>query len=135
MKNFVILFIIIFTFINTSFSQIYFGNDAENLFQGSQIVKIKEGNSLPEYIKFRTGSEIIFNKFESWLFKSFNFSDEIEIQYLNTEIDNLGFTHYRCKLKFNNIPIRNSMFIIHVKNNKVYVNYYRKIVNNVNKVI
>ncbi len=120
MKKIVIIFLLIFTFINISFSQIYYGNDAENLFQGSQIVKIKEGNSLPEYIKFRAGSEIIFNKFESWLFKSFNFSDEIEIQYLNTEIDNLGFTHYRCKLKFNNIPIRNSMFIIHVKNNKVY---------------
>ncbi|MCF8297400.1 MAG: M4 family metallopeptidase [Saprospiraceae bacterium] len=120
--------LVVFTF--TSFSQIYYGNDANNLFQGSEVVKIKEGNSLPEYIKFRAGSEIIFNKFEAWLSKSFNFSDEIGIQFINIETDIYNHTHYRCKLTFNNIPLHNSMFIIHVKDNKVYAingNFYSNI--------
>ena len=118
MNKLFITLLLLITFTFTSFSQIYYGQDANNRYQGSEIVKMKEGNQLPEYIKFRTGSEIDFNTFESWLFKSLKFSDEIGIQYLSTESGNLGQIHYRCKLTFNNIPIHNSMFIINVKNNK-----------------
>ncbi|MFC2111046.1 M4 family metallopeptidase [Bacteroidota bacterium] len=110
--------LVLFAF--SAFSQVYYGSEAEIRYHGSEIVKIKEGNSLPEYIKFRNGQEIVFNKFESWLSKSFQFSDEIGIQYLSNESDNFGQTHYRCKLTFNNMPIHNSMFLIHVKKNKVY---------------
>ena len=130
MKKIFLTLSLLTLFAFTSFSQVYYGNDANNLYKGSEVIKIKEGNSLPEYIKFRNGSEIVFNKFESWLIKSFKFSNEIGIQYLSSENDNSGQTHYRCKLTLNNIPIHSSMFIIHVKNNKVYAlngNFYSNI--------
>ena len=100
LRIFVFLFIFLVTH-NISNAQIYYGADANDIIHGAKIVKTNTNEQIPEYIKFKNGSEIPFESFQEWLKKKFKIDDNLTLQLIKTETDQLGFTHYRFKQYFN----------------------------------
>jgi len=101
------------------FNRVFYGWEAQNIVPGSELVKMRNYTSIPEYIKFRNGYEIEFELLESWINQSFRLEDNFGLKLLRTEIDQLGFTHYRYQQTYNSIPIEGAIYIAHVKNGVV----------------
>jgi len=95
------------------------GNEAQRLIPGAQQIRISENTSVPEYIKFREGSEIPFNTFERWTNSHFTLPSASGFKLINTSADKLGYIHYRYRQTVNGIPVEGTMYIVHVKNNLI----------------
>lgn len=76
-------------------------------------------SSNPTYIKFDKGKEPLFQNFKEWLQTMFNTGQDFDIKMINQESDELNFNHYRFVQTYQNIPIREAVFIVHVKDGKV----------------
>lgn len=100
---------------NSATHELY-GKKADEKIPGSEVVRYKDFTTIPNYVKFKSGSELPFNKLENWLATFYNSDVKFGLQLLSSETDRLGFTHFRYQQTINNIPVKLSMFIVHVKN-------------------
>src|SRR5262245_12001552 len=92
------------------------GPDANKLVPGAFQINIKEGNQVPSFIRFETGKEPAFQSAEEWTKNTFKFDPNYNLELINVDRDELGFTHYRFRQTFLNRAIDGTMWIIHVKN-------------------
>ena len=95
------------------------GNDAEKIIPGSELIQMSEKSKIPSLIRFRNGSEKDFTVFDSWLHETFKISGNIGLKLISTEHDKIGMLHYRYQETINGIPVEGTMYIVHVKNNKI----------------
>lgn len=73
----------------------------------------------PSFVEFQTPT----NNFESYpriLSKLINYPSNVEYKIFNTLKDDLGQTHYRIQMYFNQLPVVLSNGIIHTQNNKIF---------------
>ena len=103
---------------NSSTIELY-GKKANDKINGTEILRYKEFSSIPNYIKFKEGNELPFNKLESYLNSLSNSDTKFGLNLLSEEKDLLGFVHYRFQQTINNIPIKLGMYIVHTKNGKI----------------
>lgn len=101
--------------VNSATHELY-GKKADEKIPGSEVVRYKDFTSIPNYVKFKSGFELPFNKLENWLATFYNSDVKFGLQLLSSETDRLGFTHFRYQQTINKIPVKLSMFIVHVKN-------------------
>ncbi|HKR05461.1 MAG TPA: PKD domain-containing protein [Bacteroidia bacterium] len=113
-----ILFAFLSVWMNASAREIT-GTEAQRLITGAQQIRVTENSSVPEYIKFRAGSEISFNLFEKWAHSHFTLPSSSGFKLLNKSTDKLGYTHYRYQQTINGIPVEGTMYLVHAKNNLV----------------
>jgi Zn-dependent metalloprotease len=95
---------------------VLYGKRANDVVSGSEVVRFKDFSSIPNYVKFKKGQEMPFNKLNSWLNSLYSLDYSYGLELINVESDNLGFTHYRYRQTINNVPVRLSMFIVHAQN-------------------
>ena len=113
-----ILFAFLSVWMNASAREIT-GTEAQRLITGAQQIRVTENSSVPEYIKFRAGTEISFNAFEKWAHSHFTLPSSSGFKLLNKSTDKLGYTHYRYQQTINGIPVEGTMYLVHAKNNLV----------------
>lgn len=104
--------------VNSETIELY-GKKANDKIQGAEVLRYKDFSSIPNYIKFKEGSELPINKLETYLNSLSNSDVKFGLTQLSVENDQLGFTHYRYLQTINNIPVKLGMFIVHVKNGKI----------------
>lgn len=96
------------------------GNEAEKMIPGAESIITTKVSKIPTFVKFRSGSELDFNNFNSWLSTTFNLPINYGLLLLNIENDKqLNMLHYRYRQTINGLPLDRTMMIVHTKNNKV----------------
>ena len=115
----VLLSILVFSAI-TSFAEntptILKGEEALNKVSNSEIVRMKEFSSIPNYIKFKKGNELPFEELESWLQHYVKSDEKVGLKLIKEEKDQLGYSHYRFQQTINGVPVKFGIYIAHVKN-------------------
>lgn len=115
----------LFTFTSHAFpeSKYYgtelWGTQANAKIAGAEHIWLKEDNTAPAFIKFQEGKGPALEDFFQWAKKVLNLADGSGFKIISEEKDEIGFTHIRCQMTMNNLPIQNADFILHVKAGKV----------------
>lgn len=112
------LVILVFAF-NDSFGTIFKGREADRLIPGTEEISTGEATSIPAYLRFRENAQIEFNFFEKWVRSTFKLDSKYGFILLSKDMDQIGFTHYRYQQTFKQIPLEGTMYLVHVKNNKI----------------
>ena len=102
-----------------SATQEFYGKKADEKINGAEVLRYKDFTTIPNYVKFKSGFELPFDKLENWLAKQYNSDLQFGLILLNADKDQLGYTHYRYQQTINNVPVKLSMFIVHVKNDLI----------------
>jgi Zn-dependent metalloprotease/N-acetylneuraminic acid mutarotase/subtilisin-like proprotein convertase family protein len=92
-----------------------YGQDAERIVNDAEQVNLKDDSSLPSYVKFKEGEEPIFEKSGKLLSELFHLNTLFDLELINSDKDNLGYTHFRYRQTFSGIPVSGTMWIVHVK--------------------
>ncbi len=95
------------------------GKEAAAEVSRAELIRYKEGYSLPNYVKFNKGQEISFGEFFSWFKRQFPFSENTEFRLKNIETDPLGYQHFRYLQYLDGYEMKFTMLLVHVKNGKV----------------
>ncbi|MEO8146777.1 MAG: PKD domain-containing protein [Bacteroidia bacterium] len=104
---------------STAFGAELTGIAAHHMVPGAEKIKTGTSSNIPEYIKFRAGSEPAYNQFATFMKLNFRMPEDNGFKLLSTETDRLGFSHYRYQQTVNGIPVEGTMYIVHVKNNNI----------------
>jgi Zn-dependent metalloprotease len=112
------------------FAQVYEGRNAEKFVKGSQMVRFSNNSENPTYIRWNEAAQPNFYDLQTWLAATFNLNSSAGIILLNKETDRIGFEHFRYQQTFHNVPIREAIFLVHVKQGKI-VSYNGTIFSNV----
>lgn len=120
MKKIITIVLALFTVISVYSETIeLYGKKANDKINGTEILRYKEFSLIPNFIKFKEGNELPFNKLESYLNSLSNADTKFGLNLLSEEKDLLGFVHYRFQQTINNIPVKLGMYIVHTKNGKI----------------
>lgn len=119
LKKIPILFTILFTTLSSYSQEVLTGTRANAIAPGSEMVRMSRFSGIPDFIRFRSGSEITQQQVVPFLQQHFQMNPEMAFTLLNSTPDKNGFTHYRYQQTFNGIPLQGTMYLVHVKNGKV----------------
>ncbi len=95
------------------------GNKAAEKVPNSEIVRLKDFTSIPNYVKFSKGKEIPLVKLESWLKGFYQTDAQFGLTLIGEDEDQIGYKHYRYQQTVNGVPVKFGMYIAHVKNGLV----------------
>jgi Zn-dependent metalloprotease len=95
------------------------GAEANAIVKGSEAVILSPYSQVPDYVRFGAGNTVAVATVESWITAHFNMPAGSALKLLSVEQDNLGMVHYRYQQTINNIPVHNTMYIVHTKNGNV----------------
>lgn len=70
-----------------------------------------------QFLKLSEGEQVPFNPGKAR--QIFGFNATTDLVLMGKETDGAGFTHYRYYQTYNNIPVENTMFLVHIKVNKL----------------
>ncbi|MEI6854246.1 MAG: hypothetical protein WCL06_15465, partial [Bacteroidota bacterium] len=101
------------------FAQVYEGRNAEKFVKGSQMVRFSNNFENPTYIRLNEAAQPNFYDLQTWLTSTFNLVSGSGIVLLNKETDQIGFEHFRYQQTYNNVPIREAIFLVHVNQGKI----------------
>jgi len=110
----IVLFIISLSLVLYVTSQVT-GSEAERIVPGSETVTPGKYSNVPDYVRFKTGREVVYTEFEGWLKKQFNLPKGSGLKLISKDADNLGFVHYRLQQTVNGLPVEGTMYIVHTK--------------------
>ncbi|TND07528.1 MAG: peptidase M4, thermolysin [Bacteroidetes bacterium] len=99
--------------------QSFTGSEANRICPGSETVLINKQSQVPSFIAFAKGAGPSAMNVFSKLRGPLKMQPADEWQHFKTTKDNLGFTHYRYRQFYNNIPVKGGEYIIHEKNGAV----------------
>lgn len=107
------------------------GTEAEAIWPGAEHIWLKQANTVPSFIQFRTGAEPDEETFFFILRKAYKLPASYNFNLLAAEPDEQGWLHKRYQLSVNGIPVHNGIFLLHLYNNKVrkYNGYLFKSIN------
>ena len=100
-------------------SQNFYGAQATQVVNGAKQICTSDYSSIPDLIIFEESKQPDFGSPELWLRLTFGMDKEYGLKTLSVEPDQIGFTHYRYQQTLNGHPVDGSMWLMHVKNNKV----------------
>ncbi|NLA23480.1 MAG: hypothetical protein GX879_00785, partial [Bacteroidales bacterium] len=102
-----------------SISFLSFGQQSNSTkLSGIKLEKEQDFSNIPAYVSFFEDHFIDASKMEQII--SYLSKDKlIGIIHLDSADDKLNMTHHRYQQSYNNIPIENTQYIFHTKNNKI----------------
>ena len=118
-----ITFIISFFLLFTSYiseAQILTGNKASDLIPGAEMIRYSNNPNTPDYVKLLPGHEESLEKMGSWIKSVFKTGDTHTFVLIGDETDASGDRHLRYQQCFMGIPIREAIFILHTRDEKIY---------------
>ena len=95
------------------------GHEAQQKIKGAEKIIIGTKNEIPEFIQFRAEAQLPFSSFENWAHNALKLSSDYGFQLLNAEKDLLGMTHYRYRQTYKGLELEGTMFLVHVKNDRM----------------
>ncbi len=121
------LFALLFTLLSYSvfaqdsgkFGVEYFGTEASSKIPGAKHIWLKNNNPIPAFIEFYQGAEPDEEGFLLWSRKVFGWKNNISFIVTGREKDQIGFTHIRCQMARNGIPVKDGNFILHSQNGRI----------------
>ncbi len=119
MKKIALLLFVSVLLSSQLFSATYYGKEANDIIQGTEVLRFKDFSDIPSFIKFKKGSEIQYADIINWMKRFYKSDNNFDFKLINRETDRLGIEHYRYQQTYNNIPVELTMYIFHVKNGKV----------------
>lgn len=119
MKQISTLLFILFIAVSSDAQDILTGTRANALAPGSETVRMSRYSTIPDFVRFRSGSEITQQQVLPYLQQHFQMNTAMAFKLLNSTPDKTGFTHYRYQQTFNGIPLQSTMYLVHVRNGKV----------------
>jgi len=119
MRKFTSFFVVLACLTTVAFAREITGKEAQNLIKGAE--KIVSGNrsDIPESVHFRKEAQPEFVNFSTWAQGAFKLTDDYDFILLNADKDALGYTHYRFRETYKGFPVKSTMYIVHVLNNKI----------------
>jgi len=107
-------------FVNQAFSQKeYYGNEANKILNGCDIVRTHSYSEIPSYMRFRPEYQLPVDKLNDLLYQKLMISPLLSYAKVSEIIDNRDELHVRYVQTYQNMPIRDAVFIVHIKNNKI----------------
>ena len=91
-----------------------------SIFSEALEIKHKEGNSFPSFVDFGKNSGINQSSFFNYLRNELGLTEEFDFAIINSNADDLGYTHTRYRLTINSIEVAYSNLSVHVKNGMVH---------------
>ena len=85
----------------------------------AQNMKIHRVLQTPGFIEYATPTTT-FESYNSVLTKLGKYPSNVKFNVYNTLKDDLGQTHYRVQMYFDNVPVTLSTGIVHVKDNFIF---------------
>lgn len=131
MKKYLLLLVVAFSFCGISAQKIYEGANANNIIQGTTLLRYVEGRTFPDYIRLESTSSISYDKGLEWLIRSTGLSTENQFELIDIENDQLGMAHLKFQHIYQGIPVQHSVYKIHSKNGKI-VSFNGALYNNIN---
>ncbi|MBL7800470.1 MAG: M4 family metallopeptidase [Chitinophagales bacterium] len=95
------------------------GAEASAKIPGAKHIWIKNNNPIPAFIEFYQGAEPDEEGFLVWGRKAFGWKSDINYIITSREEDQIGFSHIRCQITSNGIPIKDGNFILHSQNGRI----------------
>lgn len=111
----------LFAVANVSFAQeerVLSGYEASQLVKGASKIRYESSSIVPTYLRFEQ-PYLDVNQASDYLRNTFGLSADFGLSEINVTPDKLGYTHYRMRQTHKGIPIEGSMYMIHVKDNKI----------------
>ncbi len=96
------------------------GVKADNQIKGTEMIRINDQTGVPNYIKFRQGSEVSYDMLSSFITDIIKPTSEFSFKLINTEEDNIGNVNYRYYQTYQTHTIQGGMFIVHVRNGMIF---------------
>ncbi len=100
-------------------SQNFYGAQAAQIVSGAQQIVSSDYSTIPDMIIFEESKQPGFGDPELWIRLTFGMDKDYGLKMLSVEPDLIGFTHYRYQQTLNGHPMDGTMWLVHVKNNKV----------------
>ncbi|HOY31349.1 MAG TPA: M4 family metallopeptidase [Bacteroidales bacterium] len=119
MKKILLLFSVILISVSV-FAQTYTGSSARAIVPGAEMVVKDTQLDIPTFIRFAKVSEPEFKDPQLWLEDHFKIGSDLNLKLIHSEKDDLGFTHYRYQQTYKGYPIHSNVFIVHVRNNRIF---------------
>ena len=110
-----------------------YGGEAEKIFYGAEHIWLKQANIVPTFIQFREDKAMSETDFLFHLRKQFKLPTNYTFRQIGEEKDQINYTHKRFQLLVNNIPVKNGIFILHIRGGKV-IKYNGYLFNQVSSV-
>jgi Zn-dependent metalloprotease len=99
----------------SSKQQVFSGLQANEIFEGSKVVRYSDKSKAPTYIGFGERSSIKSNDAIATLRKALNMSMDEDLVIYRSENDQLGYTHKRYQQYYKNIKVEMGEYLTHEK--------------------
>lgn len=96
------------------------GSEAASMIPGAEVVWLREQGRAPAYVQLREGSQPEVIYMERWLRQNLKMNDMVGLTLLNTQKDELGFTHHRFIQTVDGLPVEGAMYIVHERNGRIF---------------
>lgn len=116
-KSVIFIFVMLLTLSLTA--KEFFGNDAQKIIKGANLVRIIQNTDFPNYIVFNVQSQIPVEKFSSWIKQYLKNPTKISFKLISKNNDKIGFTHIKYQQLYDNEIIDGAAITLHTKNNKI----------------
>jgi len=112
--------LLLFCITNNNFAQReYYGNEANNILTGCDIVRTHSYSEIPSFMRFISEFQFPESKLNDLLYQKLKISRELEYDRISEFTDNKLEKHIRYVQTYQNLPIRDAVFIVHISNGKI----------------
>lgn len=118
-KIFLFTIVAIIISLGMSHAQVFNGAEAMAYVKNAESVAIRSDDYLPSFIKFSQGKELNLSELTGWMGENFKLAPGFGLKLLKSEMDQLGYSHYRYQQTINGYPVVGGDYVVHVKNNKI----------------
>jgi Zn-dependent metalloprotease len=119
-KTLFISLLFLFSFFLSAQAQVYRGTEADRLVEGAEMVRVSNGNEIPDYIRFRTNYMVQHSDLELYLTKQFRLNSRLNLIVERTDKDELGYQINRYAQTLDGFTIHDSRFIVLSENNRIH---------------
>ncbi|MDZ4759031.1 MAG: M4 family metallopeptidase [Bacteroidota bacterium] len=117
LKNLLTLIVVVFTAAGCVYSQT--SSIQQKLEPVADKLMFKPESEIPSFVIFKPELQPIFENFEDWFKNKMGENEAFGLKLLTNETDQIGYTHYRFQQLYNNLPVENTMYLVHVKEGKI----------------
>jgi Zn-dependent metalloprotease len=97
-------------------AQEFTGAQANKKLPGTEFVKYGERSEVPEFARFRKGSEVPLPMFSEYINRRFGSPEGSSLKLTSVESDDLGYKHYRYQQIFGGVPLQGAVYLAHTRN-------------------
>jgi len=121
MKNKLLLISLLFIgIIKSSYAQKeFYGNDANKIIKGCDIVRTHSFSEIPSFMRFTSEYQFPEEKLNDLLYQQLNISKELSYEKVSETYDKNGTKHIRYTQMYQNVPVSDAVFIVHIFNGNI----------------